>query len=282
MPKILEFAKSQGAGNDFIIIDDLEGALNLTKRQVEHFCDRRFGIGADGLILIRPSKTPGAEFFMHFFNSDGSLAEMCGNGIRCFAKYLFEYCLTNSKEMSIETLAGIKKVQLIFDGAEVFGAKVDMGKFSLKSKEIPVEIKKDEVINHKVDVEGQSFNITCVSMGNPHCVIFVEDLSKAPVTTMGPRIENLSMFPNKTNVEFVQIINKSEIKLRVWERGAGETLACGTGACAAAVAANKLELIEDEILVHLPGGDLEIKILNGNIFMTGQAEEVFTGKIYLT
>jgi len=281
MSKFLEFTKLQGAGNDFIIIEDLKGAINLTSENIRWLCDRHFGIGADGLMLVQSPRNPEADFFMFFYNPDGTVAEMCGNGIRCFAKYLYEHCLTNQKKIKIETLGGVKGVQLIFDGTDVSGAKVDMGKFSFKKDEIPVIFEKETVIDEKIRVAGQSFNVTCVSMGNPHCVIFVEEISRAPVNTIGPKIEKLKMFSKKTNVEFAQVIKESEIKLRVWERGAGETLACGTGACATVAAANKLGLTGKRVLVRLPGGDLEIEILNDSILMTGPAQEIFTGKIRL-
>jgi len=281
MSKFLEFTKLQGAGNDFIIIEDLKGALSLTSENVRWLCDRHFGIGADGLMLVQLPRNPEADFFMFFYNPDGTVVEMCGNGIRCFAKYLYEHCLINQKKIKIETLGGIKDVQLIFDGTDVSGAKVDMGKSSFNKDEIPVIFEKETAIDEKICVAGQSFSVTCVSMGNPHCVIFVDDISKAPVNTIGPKIEKLKIFPKKTNVEFAQVVKESEIKLRVWERGAGETLACGTGACATVAAANKLGLTEKQVLVHLPGGDLEIEILNGSILMTGPAKEIFTGKIHL-
>ncbi len=282
MSKFLEFTKLQGAGNDFIIIEDLKGAINLTSENIRWLCDRHFGIGADGLMLVQPPRNPEADFFMFFYNPDGTVAEMCGNGIRCFAKYLYEHCLTNQKKIKIETLGGAKDVRLIFDGMDVSGAKVDMGRFSFKKDEIPVIFEKETVIDEKIRVAGQSFNVTCVSTGNPHCVIFVEEISRAPVNTIGPKIEKLKMFSKKTNVEFAQVIKESEIKLRVWERGAGETLACGTGACATVAAANKLGLTGKRVLVRLPGGDLEIEILNDSILMTGPAKEIFTGKIHLT
>ncbi len=283
MTKILEFTKLQGAGNDFILIADTENILNLSSEKIRWFCDRHFGIGADGLMLVKPSMNSRSEFFMLFYNPDGTVAEICGNGIRCFAKFLYDRCLIKQNDVIIETPAGLKNVQLIFDDAKkVSGAKVDMGEFSLKAKEIPVKIAKKEVVDEKIKVDGQKLNITCVSTGNPHCVIFVKDISKAPVTILGPKIEKMKIFPNKTNVEFAQIIGETEIKLRVWERGVGETLACGTGACAVVAAANRLNLTKKRVLVCLPGGNLEIEILNGSISMTGSAEEIFTGKVYLT
>ncbi|MDO8885406.1 diaminopimelate epimerase [Candidatus Oleimmundimicrobium sp.] len=281
MNKVLEFIKSQGAGNDFILISDLKKIIELNPEKIRWLCNRHFGIGADGVILVRPPMSSKAEFFMLFYNSDGTMAEMCGNGIRCFAKFLYDQCLITKDTVSIETPGGIKDVQLIFNNKEVAGAKVNMGNFSFKAIDIPINIEKKELIDEEIEVDSQKLKITCVSTGNPHCVIFVKNVSNVPIDIIGPKIENMKIFPNKTNVEFAQVVNKSEIKLRVWERGVGETLACGTGACATVVAANKLGLTQKRVSVHLLGGDLEIEIMNNDVSMIGPAKEIFTGKIYL-
>lgn len=273
-----QFIKSQSIGNDFIIFEDLNNELHFTKEEIARLCDRHFGIGADGLMIARPSQK--ADFTMLFFNPDGSQAEMCGNGIRCFAKYLYDDCLTNKTKILIETLAGIREVSLSIDNDKAMEATVDMGEPVFKPSEIPVKLEGDEIINQSLEIEEERVKITCVSMGNPHCVIFVEEVVSAPVKTLGPLIENSAFFPKRTNVEFVQVINRNEIKMRVWERGAGETLACGTGACAAVVGGVKNELTERSVRVYLPGGNLNIKWLETNhVIMTGSAEEIFRGEI---
>lgn len=278
------FTKMHGLGNDFILIDCRENELaalhpelSILSRQL---CHRRFGIGADQLLLLCPSEL--ADFRMRIFNADGSEVEMCGNGIRCFAKYIWDRELTGKKAIDIETLAGIirpaKADSLV---------RVDMGKPVFEPEKIPVSIgRKTEAVPKMVDypvkIDDREFKITCVSMGNPHAVIFVDDLSSFPVTYFGPMIENNHIFPNRANVEFVEVLNPSEIKLRVWERGAGETLACGTGASAAAVAAHLKGLADNKLTVHLMGGDLFIEWNpDGHVYMTGPAVEVFSGKINL-
>ncbi|MDI6799237.1 MAG: diaminopimelate epimerase [Actinomycetota bacterium] len=281
MNKHIQFTKSEGAGNDFIIIDNLAGDIDLSPDEVAFLCDRHFGIGADGLILAESSGDKAGDFFMKFFNSDGSVAEMCGNGIRCFAKYLYDNCLLNMDTFSISTLAGLKSVALISENSEVNMVKVDMGRFSFKSANVPILIEGDEFIDQTIDVQGQKMKFTSLSMGNPHTVTFVGDIETAPVSTVGPFIENHPIFPKKTNVEFAEVVSDSKLKLRVWERGVGETLACGTGASAAALVANRLGLTGKKVKVELLGGDLETEILNDNILMTGPANRVFTGQIIL-
>ncbi len=265
-------------GNDFIIIEDLKSQLDLSPQVITKICDRRFGIGADGLILVRPAK--GGDFFMLFFNSDGSQAEMCGNGIRCLAKYLYDRRLTLKTAMTIETLSGPREVLLFLKAKRVEGAKVDMGLPIFKPELIPMITEGEEVINQPIRVGKEIIKATCLSIGNPHCVIFVKDVVEAPVKKLGPIIENLPIFPNKVNVEFAQIANSRQIQLRVWERGAGETLACGTGACAAVVAAIKNELTERKVTVKLPGGKLDIEWAKDNhVYLAGPVEKVFTGTI---
>ncbi len=281
----INFIKMHGLGNDFILIDCLHKSLgdsSFLSYLVKKFCDRNFGIGADGVILFLPSSK--ADLRMRIFNSDGTEAQMCGNGIRCFAKYAYEKKLISKIKFTVETLAGIITPELIFKDKEISGIKVDMGIPKLKRREIPMEGKDTPtVVNETLKINSkQIFKITCVSMGNPHCIIFVNDVQSIPVDEIGPKIENNPLFPEKINVEFIQILNKQAISLRVWERGVGETLACGTGACAALVAAALNKKTNRQALIHLPGGDLNIQWAdNGHIYMTGPAELVFKGEVYL-
>ena len=279
----IKFTKMHGLGNDFILIDCLDRELgnhpflsNLSKK----LCDRHFGIGADGLILILSSEK--ADFRMRIYNSDGTEAQMCGNGIRCFAKYAYENKIISKIKFTIETLAGIITPELIFKGKEISGIKVDMGIPKLERKEIPMEGENaPTVVNETLKIDSKTiFQITCVSMGNPHCITFVNDIQSIPVEEIGPKIENHPLFPEKTNAEFIQVLNKQEINFRVWERGAGETLACGTGACAALVATILNKKTDREAIIHLPGGDLDIQWAdNGHVYMTGPAELAFKGKM---
>ena len=279
----IEFLKMHGLGNDFILVDCVNKSLGdslFLSYLAKKFCDRNFGIGADGLILILPSSK--ADIQMRIFNSDGTEAQMCGNGIRCFAKYALENKLISKTIFTVETLAGIITPELIFKDKEISGIKVNMGNPKLKRREIPM-IGEDTltVVDETLKVNlKQTFKITCVSMGNPHCIIFVNDMQSTPVNEIGPKIENHPIFPEKTNVEFIQILNRKEINFKVWERGVGETLACGTGACAALVASVLNKKSERQAIIHLTGGDLDIEwIENGPIFMTGPAELVFKGEI---
>jgi len=274
----LDFAKYEGIGNDFIIINNMEGTVSLNPEQIARLCDRNFGIGADGLIFARPSQI--ADFFMDYYNSDGSIAEMCGNGIRCYAKYLHDERLTDKNAINIETRAGIKVIDLIFDGDSASGARVDMGEPVLEASRVPVASESKQVVNQQLSVDGTSFSATCVSMGNPHCIMFVEDVKSAPVKELGPKVEKSDYFPQKTNVEFVKVISEDEIELRVWERGCGETLACGTGACATLVACALNDMTGRFATIHLPGGDLKITWEeNNHVILEGPANRVFTGMI---
>ena len=279
----IDFIKMHGLGNDFILIDCINKSLgdsSFLSYLAKKLCDRNFGIGADGLILILPSSK--ADLRMRIINSDGTEAQMCGNGIRCFAKYAYENKLISKNIFAVETLAGIITPKLIFQDKEISGIKVDMGTPKLKRREIPMEGEDtstvvDEVL--KINTE-QTFKITCVSMGNPHCIIFVNDVQSIPIDEIGPKIENHPLFPEKTNVEFIQVLNRKEINFRVWERGVGETLACGTGACAALVAAVLNKKTDRKATIHLPGGDLDIHWAdNEHIYMTGPAELVFKGEM---
>ena len=279
----IDFVKMHGLGNDFILIDCLSkpvGDSSFLSYLAKRLCNRNFGIGADGLILILPSSK--ADLRMRIFNYDSSEAQMCGNGIRCFAKYAYENKLVSKNKFTIETLAGIIIPELIFKDKEISGIKVDMGIPKLKRREIPM-VGKDTstVVNETLKINSeQTFKITCVSMGNPHCITFVNDVQSISVDEIGPKIENQPLFPEKTNVEFIQVLNKQEINFRVWERGVGETLACGTGACAALVAAVLNKKTDREAIIHLPGGDLDIQWADdGHVYMTGPAELVFKGEM---
>ncbi|NOY52969.1 MAG: diaminopimelate epimerase [Deltaproteobacteria bacterium] len=262
----------QGTGNDFIVIDARSIDPAPVIAQARRLCDRKFGIGADQLLLIRPSES--ADFRMQIFNTDGSEVEMCGNGIRCFAKYLKERNLTTKETLTVETAAGI--MTPVIREKEV---DVDMGEPILDGPQIPVRME-SRVISQPVEFSGKEWKITCVSMGNPHCIIGVDDLEQFPVEKVGPCIETDPLFPNRTNVEFVQVINDRELKMRVWERGTGETLSCGTGACAATVAAVLNGWTGRKVRVHLAGGTLRIDWREDNrVILTGPAEEVFRGII---
>lgn len=272
------FVKMQGCGNDFILAEgtDIPADFNLADL-ARNICNRNFGIGADGLILVLQSEK--ADYKMKIINSDGSEPEMCGNGIRCFAKYLNLSGKTTKKDLEIETLAGIIKPVLV-EGTSGTLVRVDMGKPRLKPKDIPVKsFDGDSVINQQLRIEDKPFNITAVSMGNPHCVIFMDDLDNFNFNYWGPRLEsNTEVFPQKTNVEFVQVEDRENLRVKVWERGAGPTLACGTGACAVLVAAVLNNLAARKANVHLPGGTLEIEWAeNNHLIMTGPAEVSFAG-----
>lgn len=268
----IKFTKMHGIGNDFVLVDCRDMNIGNIKTVSQKLCDRRFGIGADQLLLLHRSEK--ADFRMEIFNADGGQVEMCGNGIRCFAKYLTTHNLTNKTELEIETLGGIIRPSVRKDLVEV-----NMGKPILEGREIPVNMD-GRVVSKPLEILDRTFDITCVSMGNPHCVIFVDDVANFPLTKYGPLIEKHEIFPNRINVEFVEVMNDREVRMRVWERGSGETLACGTGACATAVASILNEKVARRITVHLAGGDLDILWGEDEIvYMTGAAEEVFEGVI---
>ncbi|HHV57035.1 MAG TPA: diaminopimelate epimerase [Firmicutes bacterium] len=277
----MHFHKIHGLGNDFVLTRDLDPARHDLARTARALCDRHFGIGADGLILVLPSEK--ADFSMRIFNPDGSEAEMCGNGIRCFAKYVYEQGLTEKTNLAVETLAGIIKPQLKVSGGKVREVRVDMGRPRLAAAEIPVAgFGPGPVREAELTVDGTKLTFTAVSMGNPHAVIRVDDLARLPWQTLGPAVESHSAFPRKTNVEFAQVLGPQEVQVAVWERGAGATLACGTGACAAVVALSLTGRLERRSTVHLPGGDLEILWAeNDHVYMTGPAATVFTGEYLL-
>jgi diaminopimelate epimerase len=273
-----------GIGNDFVVINCLERPIPEEQlAQVSRkLNDRKFGIGGDGLILVLPSKL--ADFRMRMFNPDGSEAEMCGNGIRCFAKYLYDRKLASDTHLRVETRAGVKTIKMLTRGGKVESVRVDMGQPRLRRSEIPMRGDDTErVVGEPLKVDGNRFQITAVSMGNPHVVIFDDNVKSLDLERLGPQIENHKAFPERTNVQFVQVCNSSEIILRTWERGAGITLACGTGACAAVVASALNNRTGKHVRVHLPGGDLVIEWTGDNrVMMNGPAEEVFEGDIPLS
>jgi diaminopimelate epimerase len=274
----MKFCKMHGLGNDYIVIDNRNEKISDPEAAelAQRLCERRFSVGADGLLLLSSSSL--ADVRMRIFNADGSEAEMCGNGIRCFVKYCYENNLTKKNELTVETLAGIKRAWLTVEDSTVTSVMVDMGAPTLERSKIPM-LGKGTCINEDLQVSGEKYKVTCLSVGNPHCVIFVDALDNFPVENVGSKIENHSAFPERTNVGFVQVLNRNELKLRVWERGVGETLACGTGACAAVVAGNLLKEIGNKVRVHLVGGDLEVEYAE-RMFLSGPAEKVFEGKLF--
>lgn len=275
----MKFTKMQGLGNDYVYVNCFKEKINNPSELAKKISDRHFGVGSDGLIMINPSEH--ADFEMEMYNADGSRGEMCGNGIRCVAKYVYDYGLTDKTEISVETLGGIKYLDLTTEDGKVKLVKVDMGKPELDPGKIPVRVKKERAVNEPLTVEGKEYRMTCVSMGNPHAVIFVDDdLEEIPLEKIGPHFENHECFPNRINTEFVRVLDRRTVQMRVWERGSGETLACGTGACAVAVACVLNGLTEDEVTVKLLGGDLQIRWDREKdvVYMTGPAEVVFDGE----
>jgi diaminopimelate epimerase len=280
----MRFAKYQGLGNDFVLLPDPENRLTLTSALVRDLCDRRFGIGADGVIRVAPG-TDGGELFMDYVNSDGSIGEMCGNGIRCLALYAHRTGLTSHRELKIGTRAGIKIVEIL-DNDRV---RVDMGPPIFAPAQVPVAHDGDDALAVSLSIPpgwDGPLVAACLSMGNPHAVVFTEDLDAVAASTVGPHIENDPLFPHKANVEFTRVLSPEHIEVKVWERGAGETLACGTGACAAAVAARLLRNNRSNVVVTLPGGDLEIEwsgspATPASVYMTGPAAKSFDGEIEL-
>ncbi|HHT62469.1 MAG: diaminopimelate epimerase [Bacillota bacterium] len=278
----MKFVKMHGLGNDFVLVDQVKQEIYHDLHNLAPIiCHRQFGVGADGLILILPSDK--ADVRMRIINADGSEAEMCGNGIRCLAKMVYETGLVNSPVIEVETLAGIIRPELILnDHNQVLSVKVDMGEPRFAPEDIPVLMPGEKVINQALEVGNETIMINVVSMGNPHCVIFVPNVVGAPVAALGPMVEKHPVFPAKTNVEFVEVINRQEVKMRVWERGAGETMACGTGACAVAVACVLNNKTDRQLTVHLDGGDLTLLWADNNhVFMTGPAEKVFEGLYFI-
>ncbi len=274
----MKFWKMHGLGNDYIVIDNRDEKISDAEATelARKLCERRFSVGADGLLLVSNSAV--ADVKMRIFNADGSEAEMCGNGIRCFAKYCYENSVARKNELTVETLAGIKRTWLTVENELVTSVMVDMGIPVLDRSKIPM-IGQGNCINEDLQVNGDKYKVTCLSVGNPHCVIFVDALDDFPVQRVGPKIENHRFFPKKVNVEFAQVLNSNELKVRVWERGCGETLACGTGACAAVAAGNLLQKVGGKVTVHLLGGDLEVEYAE-RLFLSGPAEKVFEGTLF--
>lgn len=275
----MNFTKMQGIGNDYIYIDCFREAVKDPAALSIRLSDRHFGVGSDGVILIEPSEI--ADCKMDMYNADGSRGMMCGNGIRCVGKYVYERGIAPKDVLTVETLSGIKTLHLDVNEGRVGSIEVDMGSPILKPAEIPMDYPGDIAVDVPLTVGGKKYQVTCVSMGNPHCVVFVDDAKDFPVEQIGPVFERLPVFPEQVNTEFVQVIGKKEIRMRVWERGSGETLACGTGACASAVACMLNGKTERSILVHLLGGDLEIRWdeASGSVFMKGPAEFSFDGTV---
>ncbi len=272
--------KVHGTGNDFVMFEDLDDARPLSAKLVAALCNRHTGVGADGVIRVAPGQNPGEAFFMDYRNSDGSLAEMCGNGIRCLGKLVFEHGLTTETELEVGSRAGTKHLSLDVDDGVVRTVTVGMGPPAFARGEIPMHGPASEpFLTEAFEVDGQAFKASAVSMGNPHLVLFVErDPDQVDVRTLGPRIEHDPRFPEKTNVEFVAV-DDGAVKLRVWERGSGETMACGTGACAALVAANEAGLVPARAEVRFPGGTVMVDRTPEQVFLIGPAERVFRAEI---
>lgn len=277
----MKFTKMHGCGNDYIYVNLFEEKVINPSEVAIKVSDRHFGIGADGLVLIGPSEV--ADFRMRIFNADGSEAEMCGNATRCVAKFVFEHKLTNKEVITLETGAGIMELVLTVRDGIVQQVRVDMGEPILEPEKIPVVSERKRVIDEPIEVLGETWNITCVSMGNPHAVVFVDDVQSLDLEKIGPHFENHPRFPKRTNTEFCHVISRTEADMRVWERGSGETWACGTGACGMVMACILNGLTDHKVLVHLRGGDLTIEYdeKTNHIFKTGPATEVFSGEIQL-
>ena len=272
------FWKMQGLGNDYIVVDSKKQRISDQQipKLAKKLCQRRFSIGADGLLLVYPSNV--ADVKMRIFNADGSEAEMCGNGIRCFSKYCYENGIVLKNAFNVETLSGIKQIWLTIKDSEVYSVKVDMGAPNWERSALSIQ-GQGTFINETLEIDNKPYTITCLSMGNPHCIIFVEKVEEFPVNIIGPIVENYKAFPYRTNVAFVQILNRNELKVRVWERGCGETLACGTGTCAAVAAANRLGRVNNNVTVHLLGGDLKVEV-GKTLLLIGAAEKVFEGTLF--
>lgn len=274
----MKFTKMEGCGNDYVYVNGFDTKIDNPNKLAEIVSNRNFGIGSDGLIVINPSEV--ADFRMNMYNADGSEGKMCGNGIRCVAKFVYDYKMTDKTTITVETLSGIKTLELNVEDDKVKTVKVDMGSPILESEQIPVVSDKEKVIDEKININGEEYRITCVSMGNPHAITFVDNTDELDIENIGPMFENNSIFPEQVNTEFIQIVNRDVIKMRVWERGSGETLACGTGACASVVACVLNGKTNDKVTVKLLGGDLFIEYDReaNTVYMTGPARITFTGE----
>ena len=277
----MKFTKMHGIGNDYVYVNCLKENVENPSEVAIKISDRHFGIGSDGLILIKPSDV--ADGKMEMYNADGSQGAMCGNGIRCVAKYMYDYGITDKTSISVETKSGIKYLDLTLKNGKVDTVKVNMGAPILKAAEIPVISEKEQVISEPVTVDGKEWKITCVSMGNPHVITYIDDVKHLEIEKIGPKFENHEIFPDRVNTEFVHVIDRNTVEMRVWERGSGETYACGTGACAVAVSSILNGLTEEEVTVKLLGGDLKIfwNREENRVYMTGSATKVFDGEIDL-
>jgi diaminopimelate epimerase len=274
----MKFWKMHGLGNDYVVIDNRDEKISDAEAAelALKLCKRRFSVGADGTLFVSNSAV--ADVKMRIFNADGSEAEMCGNGIRCFAKYCYENNITRKSELIVETLAGNKRTWLTVEDGLVQSVMVDMGVPVLERSKIPM-VGQGTCVNEDLQVNGDGYKVTCLSVGNPHCVIFVDAVDDFPVQRVGQKIENHRFFPKRTNVEFAQVLSENEVKVRVWERGCGETLACGTGACATVVAGNLLKKLGGKVRVHLLGGDLTVEYAE-RLLLNGPAEKVFEGTLF--
>ena len=282
----MKFTKMQGLGNDYVYVNCLRETIDNPSETAKLVSDRHFGIGSDGLILINPSKT--ADFEMEMYNADGSRSEMCGNGIRCVGKYVYDYGLTDKTSISVETLGGIKYLDLTVKDGKVALVRVDMGEPELDPEKIPIIMKgysdeTDRVLNAQIKVDGKEYHMTGVSMGNPHDVVYIDNVQGLDIEKIGPKFENHERFPQRINTEFARVIDRKTVEMRVWERGSGETLACGTGACAVAVASILNGYTEREVEIRLLGGNLQIEWNeeDNHVYMTGPATVVFDGEIEL-
>ena len=277
----MKFTKMHGCGNDYVYVNLFEEHIDDPAEMSIKVSDRHFGIGSDGLITIEPYDI--ADFRMRIYNADGSEAEMCGNGIRCVAKYVYDHKLTDKTEISVQTGAGVKILKLFVEGDKVEQVTVDMGEPVLAPAEIPIVADGDRVVDEPIEVCGKEWRMTCVSMGNPHAVVFVDDVENFELEKYGPHFENHERFPKRTNTEFVHVVSRTEAYMRVWERGSAETWACGTGTCATVMACILNGKTDNKVLVHLRGGDLTIEYdeKTNHVFMTGPATEVFNGEVVL-
>ncbi len=277
----MKFTKMQGLGNDYVYVNCFEEKIENPKEVAIQLSNRHYGIGSDGLIMINPSKVADCE--MEMYNADGSRSEMCGNGIRCVGKYVYDYGLTDKTSISVETLAGIKYLDFTIEDGKVKLVKVDMGSPELVPEKIPVVSEGNEAVDTPILVDGKEYRMTCVSMGNPHTVVYVDDVQGLDIEAIGPKFENHERFPRRVNAEFVKVIDRNTVEMRVWERGSGETLACGTGACAVAVASILNGYTENKVTVKLLGGDLLIEWdrEKNKVYMTGPAAVSFDGEIKL-
>jgi diaminopimelate epimerase len=282
----VNFTKMHGLGNDYVVIDESKAEIipeDKKKAVSEELCDRRFSVGADGVIFVSPSTTSDADIRFRIFNADGSEAEMCGNGIRCFAKFVYENNILPEEKMLVETIDDIKDLVLTVDGGKVNSIQVDMGTATFNPEEIPMDTNEVEFLDQEIVLDDDSFKMTVLSVGNPHAVSFTDDIDSVPLKTIGPKIEYHPSFPQRINAHFARILGRNEVEMITWERGTGITLACGTGATSTVLAGYKLGLLDEDVLVHLPGGELNITVYHDGdklgAFMEGDSVRVFQGQI---